>query len=467
MRIEIKSEANTNVVIIPLFKRKIPKLNNNLGRIIKQNKDFAEEFKFNVCYLDNEIIIFAGLGEEKTLSSEKARKFGSRVYNCLKNKEIKEASLVEFSKKADVLQAFAEGFMLTSYAFDKYKKEKDKKVNSLTFVSKNNAAQKAFDFADVICKGIFLTRDLINEIPSVCNPKYMTDIANNVFKGTKVKVKVLEKAELNKLKMGCVLGVAKASEVDPKIVILEYNGKGSKKSRHVLVGKGITYDSGGLNLKPTGYLETMKDDMSGAAAVLGTIKVIADLKLPVNVVGIMGCVENLIGSKSYKPGDVLVSASGKTVEIANTDAEGRLVLSDCLHYAVTHYKPETMIDIATLTGAALVIMGKKYGCIMGNNQQLVDKVLKAGDVCNERSWQLPLWDDFKKDIKSDIADIKNLGNPKGEAGTIAAGIFLQEFVGNTKWVHVDIAGPCWADGSKDYISQGGTGFGVRLLVQHF
>ncbi len=465
--IAIKQEPDSNVLIIPLFKEKTPKLNTALSKIVEQNKKFAEEDKFNTTIIDREIIIFAGLDEEKKLTQEKARVFGSKVYSFLKSKEYKEASILEFSSRNDILQGFAEGWYLTGYCFDKYKKEKDKKVDKLTYVTKEKPLQDVCSRVAKIVEGVTITRSLVNEIPSTADPKYIADSTKKLFaKSSRVKVKVLGTQELEKLKMGCLLGVSRASPREPQVIVIEYQGLPSSKKHHILVGKGVTYDSGGLNLKPTGFLETMKDDMGGAAAIIGAIRAMENLGLKVNVTGILGCVENLIGSNSYKPGDVLISAAGKSVEIANTDAEGRLVLSDCLHYATT-LKPETIIDLATLTGAALIVMGKSFACVMGNNQQLVDQIKEAGEQCNERSWQLPLYDEFKEDIKSSIADIKNLGKPKGEAGTIAGGIFLQEFVGEYPWVHIDIAGPVWADSQKNYIPEGATGFGVRLLVQHF
>ncbi|MBI3032297.1 leucyl aminopeptidase [Candidatus Woesearchaeota archaeon] len=465
--ITIKQQPDSNVLIIPLFKGKVPKLNTTLSKILYYNKTFAEEDKFNTTFIERETIIFAGLGEENKLTQEKARIFGSKVYGFLKSKEIKEASLIEFSSKAEILQGFAEGWHLAGYAFDKYKKEKEKRVENLTYVSKEKKLQENLDNAAKITEGVMITRDLVNEIPSTAHPKYIADYTKKLFvKSSKVKVKILGKPEIERLKMGCLLGVSRGSPGEPQVVIIEYTGLKSSKKHHVLVGKGVTYDSGGLNLKPTGFLETMKDDMGGAAAIIGAIKAIENLNVPINITGILGCVENLIGSNAYKPGDVLISAAGKSVEVANTDAEGRLVLSDCLHYATT-LKPEAIIDLATLTGAALVVMGKNFACVMGNNQKMINEVIKAGEECHERSWELPLYDEFKEDIKGSIADLKNLGKPKGEAGTIAGGIFLQEFVDKYPWVHIDIAGPVWSDSQKNYIPEGATGFGVRLLVQHF
>jgi leucyl aminopeptidase len=244
---------------------------------------------------------------------------------------------------------------------------------------------------------------------------------------------------------------------------MEYSGAESGKKPVVIVGKGITFDSGGISLKPREGMERMKDDMAGAAAVIGTMQAAAALKLPVSLVGLIPAAENMPDGRSYKPGDVVVTMSGKTVEINNTDAEGRMVLCDALHYA-QRYKPKALIDLATLTGACLVALGTQASGIMGNDQGLLAALKRAGESTGERVWELPLWDEYGEAMKSDIADMKNSGGP--HAGTVTAAWFLKQFVGTSKWVHLDIAGTAWEEKGKHYMPKGATGVGVRLLVEY-
>ena len=325
-------------------------------------------------------------------------------------------------------------------------------------------SQQAIAAVATIVNNVNLVRDLINGPPSIVTPEYMAqtakkEIANKPY----TKITIFDKKLLEKNKMNCILGVSQGSVNEPKLIIAEYTPPKYTKTI-VIVGKGVTYDSGGINLKPTGYLETMKDDMSGAAIVLATVKTAAELKLPVKLVALAPCVENMPSGSALKPGDVLVGASGKSIEIGNTDAEGRLILSDALHYAAT-YKPDYIIDLATLTGACIVALGNLCCAIMSNNDTLKQAITKAGKETNEKVWELPLIEEYKDDIKSDIADIKNIGAGKGEAGTITAGLFLSEFVGDYKWMHIDIAGPVWTTKGSAYTQKGATGYGVRLMTQ--
>jgi len=257
--------------------------------------------------------------------------------------------------------------------------------------------------------------------------------------------------------------VAKGSCQPPRFIILEYRGAAEQKRPIVLVGKGITFDSGGISLKPREGMEKMKNDMAGGAAVLGTVTAAARLGLPVNLVGLIPSAENLPGGRAYKPGDLVRAMAGKTVEIVNTDAEGRLILCDALHYA-QRYRPAALIDIATLTGACVVALGTFASGLMGNDDILVRALKRAGEASGERLWELPVWDDYGELMKSDIADLKNAGGPT--AGTISAGWFLKQFAGKTKWSHLDIAGTAWEEKGRPYLPKGATGVGVRLLIEY-
>jgi leucyl aminopeptidase len=278
-----------------------------------------------------------------------------------------------------------------------------------------------------------------------------------------VKATVFDKKRIQKEKMGLLLAVNQGSSIDPAFIILEYKGNPKSKDHTVVVGKGVTYDTGGLNLKPTGSMETMKCDMSGAACALGTIHAAASLGLKVNLTAVIPSTDNSIDSKSYKPGDVYSSYLGKTVEIGNTDAEGRLILADALAYASKNLKPTRMINFATLTGACVIALGEETSGLMSNNDPLAESISRAGNETFERAWRLPLFEEYKSQLDSDIADISNTGGR--EAGTITAALFLQEFVGNTPWAHLDIAGTAYLKKSRRYHPKNGTGVGVRLMIQ--
>src|SRR6185369_4306061 len=313
--------------------------------------------------------------------------------------------------------------------------------------------------------GVSLARDLVSHPGNVATTGYLAAAARRVAKHHGLACRVLEKAELEKLGMNALVAVGKGSVEPPRLIVLEYHGSGAKGKPVALVGKGITFDSGGISIKPGAGMEEMKTDMSGAAAVLGTMEAAAALQLPVNLVAVIPTAENMPDGKAYKPGDVLVSMSGLTIEITNTDAEGRLILCDALHFARTEFKPAAMIDLATLTGACVVALGHEASGMMGNDQRLLENLKKAGERCNERLWELPLWDEYGETMKSDIADLRNAGTTR-DGGTITAGWFLKQFAATTRWAHLDIAGTAWSDKSRPCSPKGATGVGVRLLIEY-
>ncbi|HDL08308.1 MAG TPA: hypothetical protein ENG35_06170 [Desulfobacteraceae bacterium] len=277
----------------------------------------------------------------------------------------------------------------------------------------------------------------------------------------KINVSLLGEKELEEENFGAILSVSRGSQCKPKLVILEYRPDAAKKTI-VLVGKGVTFDSGGINLKPAGSLEDMKMDMSGAAAVAATIITAARLKLEINLIGALPIVENMPSGDASRPGDIIKSYSGKTVEIGNTDAEGRLILIDAISYMIKKYKPQTLIDIATLTGACVVALGEKIAGVFSFDDQLAQTIIQAGEKTYERCWRLPLPDDYKELLKSDFADLKNVSSSRW-GGAITASLFLSEFVNDTTWAHIDIAGPAYIKKENEYCGVGGTGFGVRLF----
>lgn len=320
------------------------------------------------------------------------------------------------------------------------------------------ACEQAMQQGLAIAHGMNLTKDLGNLAPNICTPTYLATQAKNLAKTHKLKASILEEKDMEKLGMGSFLAVARGSEQPAKLIVLEYHGLSKKEDPIVLVGKGVTFDTGGISLKPAAEMDEMKFDMSGAGSVLGTMLAVAEMKLPVNLVGIIPATENMPSGKATKPGDVVTSMSGQTIEILNTDAEGRLILCDALTYA-ERYNPKMVIDIATLTGACVIALGNFTTGLMSNDDKLAQELLAAGELIADRAWQLPLWDDYQDLLKSNFADIANIGGRT--AGTITAACFLSRFTKKYRWAHLDIAGTAWKSG-KD---KGSSGRPVPLLTQ--
>jgi len=327
--------------------------------------------------------------------------------------------------------------------------------------NKLEKAQSGIEKGGIIAEGVNFARDLVNEPPDVATPALLAETALSI-KG--IECRIIERDEAEKLGMGAFLAVAKGSEFPPKFIHMSYKPKGVSKKKVAIIGKGITFDSGGLDIKPASGMVNMKDDMAGAAAVIAVMRVLPLLKPDVEVHGIVAACENMPDGKAYRPGDVLKSLSGKTIEIDNTDAEGRLTLADAITYA-KNIGVDEIIDLATLTGACMVALGRVASGIMGNNQELINRLIKSAEDSGERLWQLPLYEEYKESLKSDIADFKNTGSREG--GASIAGVFLKEFAGDTPWVHIDIAGPSWLDKDIKELSKGPSGVGVRTLAHLF
>ena len=321
--------------------------------------------------------------------------------------------------------------------------------------------RKGIEKGRILAEAVLLARDMVNEPPNVMTPTRMAEIASQMAAEQGLEVKVLEKDQMEELGMGALLGVARGSVQPPKLIMLSYKGAPDSEENLGIVGKGITFDTGGISLKPPAGMEDMKGDMAGGASVIASMKAIAQLKPRINVTGIIGATENMPGGNAQRPGDVVRSMSGKTIEIINTDAEGRLVLADALYYA-RQQGVTRIVDIATLTGAMVVALGHAASGLMGNNQELADQVISVGNDSGERMWQLPMYDDYKEEIKSNVADVKNSGGRP--AGSISAAQFLSEFVDDTPWAHLDIAGTYLSKSEKGYLVRGGTGVPTRTLV---
>ena len=420
--------------------------------------------------------------EHKTgdLSKENLYALGAKISNILNGFELDSATVMPafiHNESDAILATIAMGIELRSYRFDKYfskKKEgKGASLKNVNLVAKNaNDLSARVEKHSAISGNIMLVRDLVNSPACCINPENYAALIDGAFKNTDVKVTILGESELEKLGAGALLAVGRASAKESKMVIMEYRGNPDKQEIDLaVVGKGVCFDSGGLSIKPAGSMEDMKIDMAGSAVSFATVKLAAERKLKVNLVGVVGLVENAISGNAYRPGDVLTSMSGQTIEVLNTDAEGRLVLADCLYYTQKNYKPKYMIDLATLTGAVTVALADLYAGMMVNDEEIANLLQVASDKCSDKLWRLPMSKDFDKMIDSTIADMKNVGSGRG-AGTITAAAFLARFVNcekewSTKWAHLDIAGVAYdgKGGADPKVSKGATGWGVHLLYK--
>ncbi len=439
------------------------------AKLIKRvfRKEFNGKHKEVLCIpapesLKAERLVLVGLGKKNEISPEHVRQAGGKTAQAVRDSVMKKIALstnVLSSLKISPAE-FIEGFLLGLYTFDKYRDTKDRKLFD-TFILLSKGSKNLKDEllrTKTIASSVWFVRDLINTPANDMTPTHLAQVALSLQKPP-LSVRILEKRDVQKLGMGAYLSVAKGSKEPPKFIILEY--KGSKGAALIFIGKSITFDSGGLSLKPPDGMERMKDDMAGGATVLGIIKTVSELQLPVRLIGILPATENLPGGSATRPGDVVCAVNGKTIEIINTDAEGRLILADAIGYA-QRYKPRAIIDIATLTGSCSIALGSEAIAMMGNDRQLMDKLRKAGDKTYERVWEMPLFQEYKEYLKSDIADIKNYGGKSGSL--VASAYFLYEFVGQVPWVHLDIAGTAWLEKEKPYMPKGASGIGVRLLV---
>lgn len=420
-------------------------------------------------------ILLVGLGKAGDGSSEKTRQAAGKALRLLCQRKIERFSLHLPSfdpgkDREDMVQSVCEGLLLAAYRFDQYLSLDDSKSTPILegqlLVDSSSQLEKAnqkLDIAESICNGACLARTLVNEPGNTKSPEFLADQAQAMAKKSGIKCTILKPAQLEKEGFGALLGVAQGSTRGARLILLEYQGADKKQQPIVLVGKGVVFDAGGISLKSAEKMDEMKMDMAGGAAVIGTLQAAANLKLPINLVGIVPAVENLPSGTAYRPGDILTSLSGKTIEVLNTDAEGRLILADALTYA-SRFNPRVVIDLATLTGAVIVALGNHASAVLGNNDKLIRQLLAAGERSGERLWQLPLWDDYDQQIKSKVADVKNTGGRP--AGTITAAAFLKTFAKDYTWAHLDIAGTAWQDKEEGYFSFGGSGVGVRLLVEY-
>ena len=398
-------------------------------------------------------------GKDDVLSAEAA---GAAIYKAMRAHKSETAQISDIELSASMVSAILQGALSQSYEFNHYftKKEEPKILKLGATTADIDGLDSAFDDAQSLLNGVFLARDLVTEPANLLHPESFAEKCAELS-SLGLEVEILNEAAMAKLGMGALLGVGQGSRRESQMVVMKWNG-GGDEAPLAFVGKGVCFDTGGISLKPAKGMEDMKWDMGGAAAVTGAMCAVASRKMKRNIVGIVGLVENMPDGNAQRPGDVVTSMSGQTIEVINTDAEGRLVLADCLTYCQTHFKPQMIIDLATLTGAIIVALGKEYAGLFANDDALSSKITSAGEAVAEKCWPMPMGDAYQKMLKSHIADMKNIGGPWG--GSITAACFLERFVDEgIPWAHIDIAGKAWADQAGHAHPSGGTGFGVRLL----
>jgi leucyl aminopeptidase len=418
-------------------------------------------------------VLVAGLGPKKDSGAEAVRRAASAAARRARDLGARSAAAYLAADGVPArarAQATAEGAVLGTYRFDKYLKEKSPKSLDSLAVSEPErrsraAAEDGMRAGETWAAATCLARDLVNEPANVVTPAYLARRAQEIARAGRLGLKVLERADCARLGMGAYVGVAQGSHEPPKFIHLTYKPKGRARKRVVVIGKGITFDSGGLDLKPADGMYRMKDDMSGAAAVLGLFQALPKLALPVEVHGLIAATENMPSGTAQRPGDVVRAMNGLTIEIGNTDAEGRLTLADALAYAAKEIKPDEMLDLATLTGAVVVALGLGLSGVFATDEGLAGRVLGAAEAAGEKMWRLPLHDEYKEGLKSDIADLNNISSQRG-GGAIVAGLFMRDFTDGRPWAHLDIAGTAFTERELPLGPKGGTGVGVRTLLAY-
>lgn len=450
-----------------------------LSDVLKQGdlsaKPAATLTLHNLPNISAKRVVLINTGKSKNtdaLSAAEFEKIAAAHAGVLAELNSKDASScvleidVDNRTPARMAQSLTQALVARSYRFDMHKSKKSEPI-TLTKLSlhcsdkkHNKSVAKGGEFGVGIGNGMQTARDLGNMAANVCTPTYLADHAKQLKKSLpSLKVTVLNEAQMAKLNMGSLLSVSAGSEQEARLICMEYKGGKANAKPVVLVGKGVTFDTGGISIKPSAGMDEMKFDMCGAASVFGVMRAVTELKLPINVVGVVAAAENMPGSKATKPGDIVTSMSGQTIEVLNTDAEGRLVLCDALTY-IAKYKPDVVIDIATLTGAVIIALGHHTTGLMSNDDTLAGDLYDAGIESSDKCWRLPIWDEYQQQLSSNFADIPNIGGRP--AGSITAGCFLSRFATDYKWAHLDIAGVAWKQGA----AKGATGRPVPLLMEY-
>lgn len=480
----LSGRKNGDVLAIPFWKEKgkvhIASKASSLEEACQaplQAEDFkgkeSEVLVFYSSAIPEKRIALVGLGDKDKITTESLRRsFGALAKACHARK-VKTVHLllpqIPGLQEESRVRGALEGLLLANYAFTKHKHDvlKDNPpvlIQKIVLLGGDKGTLELAQKLNTICEGVYLARDMTNTNADEMSPVHLAALAEKWAKEIpRLKATIFDKKRIEKEKMGLLLAVNRGSHIEPRFIILQYQGKPKSKEHTVLIGKGVTYDTGGLNIKVAAGMETMRADMGGASTVLAAVKVAAELKLPINVTAVVPATENSLSSMSYKPGDVYGSYAGKTVEIGNTDAEGRLVLADALAYAEKNLKPTRIIDVATLTGGVDIALGNEATGMMSNDDALADLLIMAGSQTFERLWRLPLFDEYKEGLRSEVADMRNVATRSASA--IMGGTFLKAFVQTTPWAHLDIASTAFINEGKRYNPKLATGVGVRLLIE--
>ena len=417
-------------------------------------------------------ITLIGLGKKEKFSNEIARIVSAKAAIKVKEMGISEFSLILLSNIDEgLIEAICEGVGLSLYSFNRYKTNDSKNeltVNQATILINVDMPniQSIVDRTSLIVEAVNFARDLSNLPPNDCSPSQLATIAVSVATEYGLKHRIIERYEMESMGLNGIVSVGKGSHFPPKLIILEYHGSTDDRKPYLLVGKGVTFDTGGISLKDSDKMDEMKFDKSGGCNIIAIMKAVASLKLAINVIGLIPSVENMPSSASYRPGDIIKMYNGKTVEVLNTDAEGRLILADALAFGISSFNPKAVVDIATLTGACIIALGTNVAAVIGRNKKFIEELSNVSETTGEKLWELPLYEEFYEQIKSSVADIKNVGGRPG--GAITAAAFLSNFTDGLPWVHLDIAGTAWTqEGTYEraYNPKGATGFGIRTLVK--
>ena len=477
-------------VLEPEEKERLPELHESakridsiVGGVLKSSVE-AKEFTgklgsicvYRVKGIPARIVLLVGLGKRSTFEDDVIRQAAGKACCAARELNAKRMAFCVDSVCVGGVDAeragrlLTEGAILGLYSFEAYKSEKEEKqLKELHLLTSGDAkaVMNGAEKGEIVASSANIVREICNDPANYATPKKIADIAVETARRYGFKCKVLEKKDIEMEKMGGILSVSSGSAQPPLFVVLEYNGAGKGEKPYAIIGKGITFDSGGISLKPSQNMDKMKFDKAGACAVLGIFVAVSRMKMKINLVGLMPLTENLPSGSAARPGDIIKTRSGKTVEIISTDAEGRVILADAIDYAKT-FGPRAIIDLATLTGACVVALGYECSGLMGNDEKLLAEIEKAGIRSGEKVWRLPMWKEYNEYNKSDVADIKNVGPSGGAGGTIAGGKFLESFVPkDVPWAHIDIAGTAWKEQAKPYFALGATGVGVRLLTAFF
>ncbi|MGD9211462.1 MAG: leucyl aminopeptidase [Desulfobacteraceae bacterium] len=472
------SETNSELLAIPVYEDFLLFKDPAVTKIVKNAKklvEFSGKKNDEVTFYEpsgilSQRVLFIGLGKQKKVDAESFRQFAGRAVRNALNKNLNLDILVPEKRQPHIekslqIKSILEGAELANHTYETYKSDKHKtKIENIRLIVSSADTKKykyLLDQVNAICRATHQAREWVNMPSNDKPPLVFADMIAKLARKSELNYTFINEKELSEKQFGAMLAVASGSDNHPCLLILEYTPQQAQKCV-ALVGKGVTFDSGGINLKPSSGMGDMKADMAGAAAVAATLLAVAELKPDISVIGVLPLVENLPSGSAYRPGDVVRAYNGKTIEIGNTDAEGRLILADAMAYTVDTFKPDIIIDLATLTGACIVALGEKIAGVFSSDDTLAKTITQAGQNTHERCWRLPIPEDYKDNIKSDIADIRNVGQNRW-GGAISAALFLSEFVVNTRWAHIDIAGPAFGKKSNSYTPAGASGFGVRLL----